>query len=406
MDGIGIAGAGVAGLHLGLLLRRNDIPVTLYSDRTPEQLGSGRLPAAVAHHDTTLARERALGVQHWSAAEYGYDVHHHYVGGPLQARFTGSLGAPSRAVDYRMYLPRLLRDFTDAGGKLDIRSIAPQDLTELSQRHELVVVATGRSGLSGVFERVAAKSPFTSPQRKLCAGLYTGVAAADPPGVTLSIAPGDGELIEIPMHSFAGSVTALFFEAVPGGAFEALVETDQSADPAAFRDRVLRVLREHHPSVHERVEPARFGLTDELDLVQGAITPRINEDYALLDNGRPVVALGDAHAVVDPVVGQGANCASYSAWQLGQTILQDPNFDERFCGKVAERRRDRVHATSDWTNLMLEVPPPQHLLEMITAMSRERAVADVFTGNFNHPDRQWDILATPERTRAFLSRMS
>lgn len=150
----------------------------------------------------------------------------------------------------------------------------------------------------------------------------------------------------------------------------------------------------------------RFGLTDELDLVQGAITPRINEDYALLDNGRPVVALGDVHAVVDPVVGQGANCASYSAWQLGQTILQDPNFDERFCGKVAERRRDRVHATSDWTNLMLAVPPPQHLLEMITAMSRERAVADVFTGNFNHPERQWDILATPERTRAFLSRVS
>jgi hypothetical protein len=31
-------------------------------------------------------------------------------------------------------------------------------------------------------------------------------------------------------------------------------------------------------------------------------------------------------------------------------------------------------------------------------------VADEFTDNFNQPERQWDILATPERTSAFLAR--
>ncbi|MFC7340321.1 styrene monooxygenase/indole monooxygenase family protein [Saccharopolyspora griseoalba] len=406
MDGIGIIGAGVAGLHLGLLLRRNDIPTTLYSDRTPEQLGSGRLPAAVAHHNTTVTRERALGVEHWSAQDYGYAVHHHYVGGPLQARFTGGLGAPSRAVDYRLYLPRLLQDFTAAGGELRIRSIGPGELDELAARHDLVVAATGRGGLGGLFEPIAEKSPYTSPQRKLCAGLYTGVAPAEPKGVTLSIAPGDGELIEIPMYSFAGHVTALFFEAVPGGAFEALAQADHDADPRGFRTQVLHLLREHHPSVYERVDPATFGLTDPLDLVQGAITPRISADHITLESGRPIVAVGDVHALVDPVVGQGANCASYSAWQLGRTILDDPHFDEHFCDKVAQRRRRRVQATTDWTNLMLAVPPPPHLLELITAMSRDPAVADVFTSNFNYPERQWDILATPQRTRAFLARTS
>ena len=30
--------------------------------------------------------------------------------------------------------------------------------------------------------------------------------------------------------------------------------------------------------------------------------------------------------------------------------------------------------------------------------------ADEFTENFNQPERQWDILATPERTSAFLAR--
>jgi hypothetical protein len=32
------------------------------------------------------------------------------------------------------------------------------------------------------------------------------------------------------------------------------------------------------------------------------------------------------------------------------------------------------------------------------------AVANEFTDNFNQPERQWDILATPERTSAFLAR--
>jgi hypothetical protein len=38
------------------------------------------------------------------------------------------------------------------------------------------------------------------------------------------------------------------------------------------------------------------------------------------------------------------------------------------------------------------------------AMSQNPAVADEFTDNFNQPERQWDILATPERTSAFLAR--
>lgn len=403
MDGIGIVGAGVAGLHLGMLLRRQGVPVTLYSERAPQQLSSGRLPNAVAHHHVTISRERALGVEHWDAGEFGYGVHHHYLGGPSPARFIGRFSAPSRAVDQRMLLPRLVHDFCDAGGTFEHRTITPAEVEELARRHDLVVIATGRGGLSELFPRRADLSPFDRPQRRLCVGLYAGIAPAEPRGVTLSIAPGHGELIEIPMLSFTGQVSALLFEAVPGGAFEAIAACSYDADPAAFHRLVLETLREHHPSVHERVDPARFGLTRPLDLLQGAITPGIREDFAMLPSGRPVIAVGDAHAVVDPVVGQGANCASYSAWELGQQILDDPHFDERFCREVAARRRNLVRATTDWTNLMLSSPPPQHLQDLLGAMATTPAVADEFTENFNHPDRQWDILATPERTRAYLA---
>ena len=50
-----------------------------------------------------------------------------------------------------------------------------------------------------------------------------------------------------------------------------------------------------------------------LTLLQGALTPIVREDYARLSNGRYALAVGDSHTVVDPMMGQGANSASYSA---------------------------------------------------------------------------------------------
>jgi 2-polyprenyl-6-methoxyphenol hydroxylase-like FAD-dependent oxidoreductase len=220
----------------------------------------------------------------------------------------------------------------------------------------------------------------------------------------MSIAPPHGELLEIPTFSASGHVTALLFENVPGGDTEVLADAKYDEDPAAFEQLVLEKLRAHHPRVFERVEGARFGLTRPEDLLQGAVTPVLREDYAVLPNGRVAIALGDAHSVVDPVVGQGANSASYSAWELGAVIAEDPNFDERFARKVAARRANRVRAISDWTNLMIGLPPAPHLLQLLGAMSQNPAVADEFTDNFNQPERQWDILATPERTSAFLAR--
>ena len=404
-SGIAIVGSGVAGLHLALLLQQQGIPATLYSDQTAAQLASGRMLNTVAHHNTTVQREQALGVDHWDLAEYGYFCHHHYIGGPQPLSFPGAFGAPSRAIDYRVYLPRLLADFTDRGGDFQPGlHVSPEEIVRLSERHDLVVIATGKGGTSAMFPVIPGKSPYSRPQRRLCAGLYYGIAPSEPKGVTLSIAPPHGELLEIPTFSASGHVTVLLFENVPGGDTEVLADAKYDEDPAAFERLVLEKLRVHHPEVFERVNSARFGLTRPEDLLQGAVTPVLREDYAVLPNGRIVMALGDAHSVVDPVVGQGANSASYSAWELGAVIAEDPNFDERFAQKVAARRANRVRAISDWTNLMIGLPPAPHLLQLLGAMSMNPAVADEFTDNFNQPERQWDILATPQRTSAFLAR--
>jgi 2-polyprenyl-6-methoxyphenol hydroxylase-like FAD-dependent oxidoreductase len=219
--------------------------------------------------------------------------------------------------------------------------------------------------------------------------------------VSINFVPGHGELIEIPLLSFDGLATALLFEACPGSPLFELVNVTYGGDPALFHRVVLGALRAHFPRTFERVDLARFGLTRPLDYLQGVLTPMLREDWVRLPNGRIAISLGDAHAAIDPVMGQGANVASYAAWQLGQAIVADAVYDDVFAAAVAARRAEFVEGASDWTNLMLRQPLPEHLVSLLGDMPYSRSLADEFTANFAAPDKQWRALATPARARAF-----
>jgi 2-polyprenyl-6-methoxyphenol hydroxylase-like FAD-dependent oxidoreductase len=214
--------------------------------------------------------------------------------------------------------------------------------------------------------------------------------------------PGHGELLELPIFSHDGFATALLFENVPGGDLEVLADIRFDDDPAAFNALVLEKVRKHYPSVAERIDESEFTLWSGRDILQGALTPVVRQDYARLNTGKYAIAVGDAHCVVDPMMGQGANSASFSAWTIGEAIVDDHYYDERFCQRVARNRERFVTGVSDWTNLMLN--PPPHVMEFIGAMSQDKDLCDEFTRNFNNPPKQVDVLATPERTRAYLQR--
>lgn len=400
-DGIGIVGAGVAGLHLGLFLREHDVPATIYTERSADDVAAGRLPNTVGHHHHTLERERALGVHHWDAGEYGYVCHHHYVGMDPPLRFRGDFAHPSSVIDYRLYLPKLMEDFAARGGDIVVEQVAAEDVDRLAQRHDLMVIASGRASLTSMFGRRADKSPYDRPQRRLSAGIYSGISYSEPKGVNIHFSPGHGELLELPIYSHQGFGTALLFENIPGGDLEVLADTRFEDDPAGFNRLVLEKLRAHYPMLVERLDESEFGLWGERDIIQGALTPTVREDYVRLDSGRYALAVGDVHTVVDPMMGQGANSASYSAWTAGEQIVADHAYDERFCRRVAREREGLVLGVSDWTNLMLN--PPPHVLEFIGAMSQDKELCDEFTSNFNDPEKQVDVLGTPERTRAYLA---
>ncbi|MGO2750926.1 MAG: styrene monooxygenase/indole monooxygenase family protein [Pseudoclavibacter sp.] len=404
MTSIGIIGAGVAGLHLGLHLLQQDLDVTIYTNRTAEQLATGKVMNSVAHMSATIDIERELGIADWPGTDAEYSYHYHYNGWGEDRRFKGMFEEPARILDYRIYLPHLMAEFERRGGTLSIRDLSVAEIEQLTEVHDLVVVSTGKGEIGALFPRREEKSPYTSPQRKLAVGFWKGVAPREPRGVEISVAPPAGELLALPMWSFSGPVHALLFESVPGGPQEALTDQRYEEDPAAYRELTLRMLREFHPSVFERVDEATFDLQDgPRDILQGAVTPVLREDYVLLPNGKYLVALGDVHMTVDPVQAQGANSATYSAKVVAEVIREDRVFDARFMQKVARRRSERLEASTDWVNTMIQNPPAAQIPQLFSAMVHDQALANRFTENFNFPIRQIDLLGTPERVSSAIA---
>lgn len=400
---IGIVGAGTGGLHLALHLQQAGVDVTLYSDKRVEDYRDMRLPNTVAHFSVTIDKEKALGVNHWQAGEVGYFGHHYYIGLPEPMRFYGDLRSPSRAVDYRIYLPTLLQDFIDRGGNVEYRAIQGDDYKDLAEEFDLVVVSTGK-GTGDMFPRIPELSPHTAPQRQLCVGIFKGIEQLPSRSVTMYFSPGAGEMIEIPTLTFNGLQNALVMENLPGGELEILAKTKYDDDPEAFRTLLLEKLAKHYPTCFERIDQAEFDLANSsLDILQGGVVPAVRQTSAVLEGGTIALALGDVHNTVDPMLGQGANAAAQAAWIVAEEIIANEIFDARFVEKVDNRRNDRVHAATRWTNAMmanLESFPPEFGM-FVGAVAQNRTLADTFTDNFNHPQNQWDIFSSPERVAAF-----
>jgi hypothetical protein len=300
---IGIIGAGTAGLQLGLFLRQNDIEATIYTDK----------------------------------------------------RFYGDYHAPSRAIDYRIYHPQLMEDFTSQGGKIEYRVPDEDDVATLEAQHDLIVVCTGKGTFGKLFARDPEHSPHQTPQRALCVGVFKGIKQLDKRAVVWGASPGHGEMIEIPYLTFGGMATAL--------------------------------VRKNH-------------IGGDLEILRSGRPPRY------CPGGTTALALGDVNETVDPVLGQGATWPRTRRGSSARRSSRRTCSTPRFVEIVDARRRDRVLAATRWTNFMLgalDTLPPD-FQAFIGALAQNRALADEFTDIFNFPEKQWDIFANPERIGAWLTR--
>ena len=404
MGEIGIVGAGTAGLQLALLLKRNGAEPTLYAERTADEIRGGRLPNTVIHNYRTRARERLLGVNHWDDTGLDIKGHWHYVHGESPLSFPGYFEHPSLGVDYRIYQSELLEDFENRGGRVTYGPVRADDIGSLGSRHRLLVICTGRGGFGDLFPPVDGRSPFTAPPRLISAGLYQGISHdGDTHYVTLSLSQ-HGEFIEAPMRTFAGNVSVLLFECIPGGEFEAIARARYADDPEAHDRAVLDLVRTYNPVLFERIDTAAFGAVGPQDVLQGAVTPVVRKSHAKLDDGTFAIALGDAHVTIDPVCGLGANAASAAAFALGEALLEGLPLDAEFCRVVDERRLPLILGSFDFTNFMLN--PQPHLFDVVGAMSSSLNLANDFTEGFTEPERQWRNMASAEAAAAYIGRFA
>jgi len=406
MASIGIVGAGTAGLHLGLKLLAQNVAVTLYAEQEPARVRAGRLLNTVTHHAPTRARERELGVDFWAAAELAMDRCAIHVHGPQPFSLTGRLSEPGLCVDYRAYLPRLAEEFVARGGRLEVGAVDVAALETLAERHTLVVVATGRSGLTSLFPRVPELSPHAQPPRLLFAATLDGVRMPEPACMQANLVPGQGEVFESQFITRHGRVPSVLVEALPGSELAMLSTRRRDDDPAAFDALLLHFLHRFAPSTYERITPSAFGVRGPLEFLQGAFTPVVRRPWAALGGGHFVMAVGDTHVTNDPLAGQGANAASASAFSLAASIQEalrsDRPFDEAFCHDAEVRMWAAVAPATTWSNALLQ-PLPPHVGELLFTGSRDTRVADAFLRAFMIPERILPVCATPEATAAFIA---
>ncbi len=378
---IGIVGAGPAGTALALGLLAEGYDVTLVSDRTAEEIRAGAVMSSQITFESALEAERALGIADLLPAappleRLAYDT---VRADGSRARFTARFGAPARSIDQRLRVPLLLAEVERRGGKVLVRSAGIEDLEALARDHDLVVVCTGRGGLTSLFETDPQRTPYDAPLRTLSLTYLHGVRP-DPEGPALRYhsVEGVGECFTCPALTVDGPCDIFVVEGVPGGPLDRW----DGLDAAAHVVRLEQVLAAHFPD-----EAARLGahrLVDTGSVLSGRITPTVRRPVGVLPSGRPVLGMADVVVLNDPLTSQGANNALKSAsFYLEAITNHDGVFDATWMQRTFDNFwRGWAQWATAWTNSWLQ-PADGHQRALVDAAQDHPGVAAQIAAGFD-----------------------
>lgn len=410
MRNIGIIGAGQAGLQLGFTLLAKGYSVTVYSDRTPEQIFNGKLTATPYLFGRAYEYERELGLDFWDPRGHfsqGGDLDVCSAPGQRALNVQGRILSPGIALDLRVKYARWLAEFERRGGTVVIDDMDEEELDALAPQHELVLVSTGRNSFTHLFERDLERSPHTRPARHLTAMILRGMKPLNDspfPALKFILTPGHGEYFSMPYYDrIRGPLYCILIEAIPGQGMDRFWGITNTREVMA---RARDLIRDYSPWLAERVKDA--AIVDESSWLTGAVTPTVRKPVGTLPSGRQVMGLGDAIILNDPIAGQGLNCAAKMAHHVAEAILA--HGAEPFSGDWMRQtfesfwQHEGQYITA-FTNMLLQ-PPPPHVQQLLGAASQVPALADTFFDNFGAPQRFFPWITSPEETQALVQRTS
>ena len=380
---IAIVGAGPAGTALSLGLLQQGYGVTLVSDRTAEEIRHGSVMSSQITFESALEVENALGITELlpPAPKIERMSYRTNRADGSSAGFVTRLAAPARSIDQRLRVPLLLEAIEALGGKVVVRSAEVADLDDLARDHALVVVCTGRGGLSSLFEVDPARSPYSSPQRVAALTYLRGVAP-DPDGPTLRYhsLEGIGECFSCPALTVAGPCDIVVVEGVPGGPLDCWEDV---TTPEDHLERLESALAAHFEHEWLRLRDG-WGLMDDGSMLRGRITPTVRQPVGVLPSGTPVLGMADVVVLNDPLTSQGSNNAIKSAsFYLEAITAHDGPFDRDWMERTfANFWRGWGQWATAWTNSWLQ-PAAPHQRTVVDAAAEHPSIASRIAAGFD-----------------------
>ncbi|MGW0554461.1 styrene monooxygenase/indole monooxygenase family protein [Streptomyces sp. NPDC002926] len=404
-----IVGAGQSGLQLALGLQSQGYEVTLMSNRTADEIRSGRVMSTQCMFDTALQHERDLGINFWESQAPRIEGLGVSVAAPDASRpidWVGKLEGYAQSVDQRVKMAGWMETFSQRGGQLVIHGAAVSDLDFFSRTYDLVMVSAGKGELVSMFARDASRSPYDAPQRALAVSYVHGMGPRpehpEYDAVRCNLVPGVGELFVMPTFTTTGRADILFWEGIPGGPLDVFQGVK---DPTEHLSLTLELMEKFTPWEYARA--TKVELTDSGATLAGRYPPTVRKPIGRLPGGGLVLGVADVVVANDPITGQGSNSASKCAAAYLSSITEhgDRPFDEEWMQSTFDRYWDTAQHVTKWTNAMLGVPP-EHVLNLIGEAGQLQPVADRFANGFNNPADFENFFFDPEKTNAYLGEVS
>jgi len=401
MRNIAIVGAGQAGLLLAIALRKKGYDVTLFSNRTAEQIRHGNILSCQGMFDMALQIERQWGLNFWDE-ECPWNTSVTFtLGEPGTARksveWKGKTQRPFQSIDQRLKFSRWLEVFQSLGGRLIIQGVTLAGLDDISRRHELTIVSSGTGDVGQCFLRDSKRSIFDQPQRTLTCLYVTGMLPVEGhPGVRVNVIPDVGEYIVMPGLTLGGRCEMMLFESIPGGAFDVLNEVVSAGEKLNISKALLSRYVPWEAEISTSIK-----LTDKQASLTGCYTPSVKYPTARMPNGQSVLGMADAVVLNDPIAGQGANTAAKCASVYFDRIVErhkEP-FDESWMQGTFECCWQRyAQASTDWSNMLL-LNPSKHLVELLHSASWLPGLADRLANGFDDANAFFPWIADPIQTQ-------
>jgi hypothetical protein len=404
MRKVTIVGGGQAGMQLGIGLRQKGHEVRVVSNRTPDDIRTGKVLSSQCMFDDALQSERDLSINFWERECPNVDG----IGVILPASdgsgkaldWAYKLDQPAQAVDQRVKIPGWMNHFETIGGELVIHEATVDDLERYSRDSDLVIVASGKGDIGRLFERDVARSPFDKPARALALTYLTGMTPYEPfSRVSFNLVPGIGEYFVFPALTTTGACEIMVFEGVPGGPMDCW---DDVRTPDQHIARSKEILQKFMPWEADRCR--HVALTDENGILAGRLTPTVRKPVGQLPSGALVLGMADAVVLNDPITGQGSNNAAKSARVYLKSILDhgDRFFDRAWMQRTFDIYWEYAQWVTGWTNALLMPPPPHVVKILVTAQSSAR-IGRAFVNGFDDPRTFFPWLADPAEADRFIA---